>query len=71
MPYQHMDTEQVSDVNFNLIICMVLFCDSCVFFSIEKLETPKGDDVPAKQYLVRRSKKLPKWLWIAIAQSLG
>ena len=39
--------------------------------SIEKLDTAKDDDVPAKQYLVRRSKKLPKWLWIAIAQSLG
>jgi len=40
-------------------------------FSIEQLDTAKADDIPAKQYLVRRSKKLPKWLWIAIALSLG
>lgn len=30
-----------------------------------------GLDAPAKQYLVRRSKKLPVWMWIPIAQSLG
>ena len=29
-----------------------------------------GSTLP-KQYLVRRSKKLPKWLWITIAHSLG
>ncbi|KAI9553997.1 hypothetical protein GHT06_019268 [Daphnia sinensis] len=28
-------------------------------------------DVPAKQYLVRRSKRLPWWLWISIAHALG
>lgn len=28
-------------------------------------------DAPAKQYLVRRSKKLPAWLWISIAHALG
>lgn len=28
-------------------------------------------DAPAKQYLVRRSKKLPAWLWIPIAHALG
>lgn len=28
-------------------------------------------DAPAKQYLVRRSKRLPWWLWISIAHALG
>lgn len=28
-------------------------------------------DAPAKQYVVRRSKRLPLWLWITIAHALG
>ncbi len=28
-------------------------------------------DAPAKQCLVRRSKRLPQWLWISIAHALG
>lgn len=28
-------------------------------------------DAPAKQYLVRRSKRLPSWLWVSIAHALG
>lgn len=30
-----------------------------------------GSDAPAKQFLVRRSKRLPFWLWMTIAHSLG
>ena len=30
-----------------------------------------GTDKPAKEYVIRRSKKLPKWLWFIIACSLG
>lgn len=37
----------------------------------EKVGMADAQDAPAKQYLVRRSKKLPAWLWISIAQALG
>lgn len=38
---------------------------------IEPEKVGMAADAPAKQYLVRRSKKLPAWLWISIAQALG
>ncbi len=68
MPYRQMDN--------NNVIIFTLFCSSHVLivliFKNVKGEAGKvRNDAPVKQFLVRRSKRLPPWLWITIAHSLG